>query len=143
MSKPPSFWRSVPAIVLGIVGGVFLLIALRVEYYDVMNFQPNMAPQIAYVFSPIILAVALVVALPLEAVLRRLGFKPQTFLQQLAVGAAHATSISWWAFPAHWLIVFIANPIVLRWVLGLIFRSRATRAAGGEPGRHSSGANHE
>ena len=132
-ASAPSFWRTVPALVLGTVGGVFLLITLRVQYYDVMGWQPNMAPQIAYFFSPIILAIVLVVALPLEAVLRRLSYKPRTFLQQLAVGIVHATSITWWAFPAHWFIILVANPIVLRWTLGLTFRSRADRpqAAGG------------
>ena len=125
--NPVSFWRSVPPITLGVVGGVFLLIALRVEYYSAMGLQPNMAPQIAYYLSPIILALVLVVALPLEAVLRRVSYKPRTFLQRLAVGVVHATSITWWAFPAHWPVALIANPIVMRWALGLTFRSRADR----------------
>ena len=127
------YWRSVPAISLGAIAGVFLLIALRVEYYSLMEWRPGMAPQIAYFFSPIICGAVLVVALPLEAVLRRFSYAPQTFLQQLAVGAVHATSISWWAFPSHWQVAIIANPLVLRWAIGLTFRSRADRpeAAGG------------
>ena len=129
--SPNSFWRSVPALTLGAVGGVLFLIALRVEYYEVMGLQPNMAPQIAYFFSPIILAAVLVVALPLEAALRRLSFEPRTFLQRLAVGGVHATSLTWWVFPIHWPVIFVANPIVLRWALGLIFRSSPDRSQNG------------
>ena len=127
------FWRTVPAIAIGAIGGVFVLIALRVEYYELMGLQPNMAPQMAYYFSPFILVIVLVVALPLEAVLRRFSYKPRTFLQQVAVGGVHATSLTWWAFPAHWPVALIANPVLLRWALGLTFRSRADRpqAAGG------------
>jgi hypothetical protein len=102
---------------------------LRVEYYSLMGLQPNMAPQIAYYFSPLILAIVLVVALPLEAVLRRYSYKPRTFLQAFAVGATHATSISWWTFPVHWPVVIVLNPVVLRWALGLTFRSRGSRSA--------------
>ena len=39
------FWKTVPALAIGVIGGVFVLIALRVEYYELMGLQPNMAPQ--------------------------------------------------------------------------------------------------
>ncbi len=89
------FWRTVPAIAIGVMGGVFVLIALRVQYYELMGLQPNMAPQMACYFSPLILAIVLAVALPLGA------------------------------FPVHWPIVLVANPVLLRWALGLTFRSGA------------------
>ena len=31
----------------GTIGGIFVLIALRVEYYELMGLKPNMAPQMA------------------------------------------------------------------------------------------------
>lgn len=123
-----NFWRSVPVFTLGVVVGVFLLIALRVEYYRILGLQPGMAPQIAYLFSPIILGAVLFVAIPLEAVLRRISFTPQTSLQRFAVGIAHATSLAWWAFPEHWLVAVIVNQLVMRWLLGLTFGSRTDRS---------------
>ncbi len=118
------FWASVPALSIGAVGGVLLLITLRGDYLNGIGAQPQVTPQIAYLFSPIICAAVLLVAIPLEAALRRFSCAPETLLQQIAVGAVHATSISWWAFPLHWYLVFVANPIVLRWTLGIIFRSK-------------------
>ena len=127
------FWKSVPAIVAGATSGIVFLIALRVVYYEMMELQPNMAPQIAYYFSPIILFVVLTVALPLEAILRHFTYTPQNSWQGFGVGAAYATLITWWAFPLHWPIFLVVNPIVLRWALGLTLRSKADRpqAAGG------------
>jgi hypothetical protein len=113
-----SFWRSVPLLSLGVLIGLLALIAMRMAYYEFIEFQPEMAPGIAIFFMPILLAPLLVVALPLEALLRRLTFKPSSRIQLILVGSTYAFMLSWWAFPDHWWVVSVLNPFFLRWLIG-------------------------
>lgn len=127
-SLPLKFWKAVPALTGGAFVGLFTLIALRVEYYAFMQYQPNMAPQIAYYFSPVLLAEIMVVALPIEALFRRFLCAPYSQMQAFLAGAAYSSLLVYWTFPRHWFIFLAVNPIVLRWLLGLTFCSSRTRA---------------
>jgi hypothetical protein len=127
-SLPLKFWKAAPALTGGAFVGLITLIALRVEYYAFMQYQPNMAPQIAYYFSPVLLAGIMVVALPIEVLFRRFLCPPYSQMQAFLAGAAYSSLLVWWAFPGHWVIFMAINPIVLRWLLGIAFRSTRTRA---------------
>ena len=119
------YWKSFPALAVGAFVGLLVLIGLRVEYYDVMQYQPNMHPAIAFYFSPFLLVVVLAASLPLET-LFRVWHKPSSHVQAGFIGAGYATLLTWWAFPTHWFIFLALNPVVLRTVVGLTLRSRRT-----------------
>lgn len=93
-----------------------------------MQYQPNMAPQIAYYFSPVLLAEIMIVALPTEALFRRFLCSPYSQMQAFLAGVAYSSLLVWWAFPGHWVIFVAINPITLRWLLGMAFRSTQARA---------------
>lgn len=65
---------------------------------------------------PVLLLFVLAIALPIEAVLQRLASKPRNRIQAAVVGAASASLLNWWAFPPHWYVVVLVNPIMLRWI---------------------------
>lgn len=125
MSTQPmlKFWSSVPVFVLGCIVGLLALLAMRVFYYNWMSYEPNMHPGIAFFFLPLLLGIVLAIALPLEALLRRFSSVPISRLQVGAIGAASASLLSWWAFPPHWYIVILVNPLVLRWLVMRVSRS--------------------
>lgn len=127
MKQELSFKRSVLPLVAGAAVGLLVLLFLRVAYYALMGFEPNMHPGIAFLFSPILFAVLLVVALPLEALLRRLSFVPTSKAEAFVIGGTHASVLSVWAFAPYWAVVILLNPILLRWVVGITRRSRRTR----------------
>lgn len=114
------YWRAVPTLVGGALLGLFILIAARVEYYTLMEYRPNMAPQIAYFLWPMLLAFILLVSLPLESLFRHWR-KPSTHLQAFLIGLAYSSILIWWAFPGHWGVFFFFNPLVLRSLIGLKF----------------------
>ena len=120
-------WSEVLVVIVGAFVGILVLIALRVEYYGLMGYRPNMAPQIAYYFSPIFLLIVVTLALPIEAIFRKRQSVPFTKKQVFLIGLSYATMLSWWAFPGHWFIVILANPFVFRWLIGLAIRSTGTR----------------
>ena len=121
------YWSAFPAVVGGSALGVLLLIALRVEYYRAMEYQPNIAPQIAYYFLPVLLAAVLLVASPIEFTLRRLWYAPQSQVHAMLIGVGYSTLLLWWVFPGHWAIMLLVNPFSVRWAIGLNSRSRPTR----------------
>jgi len=114
--SPPGFWSSIPIFSLGCVVGLIALVSMRVVYYRLMGYEPNMHPGIAFLFLPLLLPLVLVVALPIEALLRLMS-KPSTRLQVAVIGCASASLLSWWAFPSHWQIIVFVNPVVLRWIV--------------------------
>ena len=118
-STTQGFWRSVPPFAAGVPVGLLVLMTLRVGYYDLMQLRPNMGPQIAFLFFPVLLVPLLIVALPLEALLRHIFPKPSSRGQLFLIGSSHALLLSWWAFPSHWWLVGILNPLVVRWLLEL------------------------
>jgi hypothetical protein len=119
MTKQPmlKFWSSVPVFVLGCIVGLLALLAMRILYYNWMGYEPNMHPGIAFFALPVLLGIVLAIALPVEALLQHFSSMPSSRLQVGAIGAASASLLSWWAFPPHWYIVILVNPIVLRWLL--------------------------
>lgn len=127
MKDDLSFKQSLLPLVAGTTVGLFVLLVLRVAYYALMGFEPNMHPGIAFLFSPIILVVLLVVVFPLEALLRRLFFAPTTKTEAFVIGGTHASLLSIWAFPPYWVVVVLLNPIMLRWAVGITRHWRRTR----------------
>lgn len=127
MKEELSFKRSVLPLVAGAAVGLLVLLFLRVAYYALMGFEPSMHPGIAFLFSPILFAVLLVVALPLEALLRRLSFVPTSKAEAFVIGGTHASVLSVLAFPPYWAVVILLNPILLRWVVGITRRPRRTQ----------------
>jgi hypothetical protein len=103
----------------GAFTGLLILLSLRLEYYEMMGYMPNMAPQIAFFFSPLLLAILLVAVWPLELLLKRYWLRPQTKMQSFCIGAGHATLLIWWAFPDHWCLMIALNPITMRLLLQL------------------------
>jgi hypothetical protein len=126
MQEPLSFKNSLVPLIAGAAVGLFVLLFLRVAYYALMGIQSNMHPGIAFYFSPIIFAVLLIVALPLEALLRQFFFVPTSRTQAFVIGSTHASVLSVWAFPPYWTVVILLNPILLRWVVAITYRSRRT-----------------
>ena len=112
--KALKLWSCVPAILLGALTGLIVLLSMRVLYYDWMGYEPSMHPGIAFVFLPVLLFILLAVALPVEAILRWLISQPANRFQAFLLGVISASLLSWWAFPAHWYLVTVLNPLVLR-----------------------------
>ena len=101
----------------GVGVGALFMVGARTVYYDAAKLQHAMAPQIAFYFLPLLVFTVLIVALPLEVLLRRIFFAPQNRVQAFVVGTLHATLLSVWAFPPYWYMVIIFNPLLLRWLL--------------------------
>jgi len=118
-TKPPSFWAAYPAFVLGVFVGMITLVALRVEYYKIMDYKPEMMPQIAYYLIPILVLIVLVIASPSEALLRRYWYAPRSRLQAVLIGIGYATLLVWWAFPDHWAVILVVNPFTIRWLVSM------------------------
>jgi hypothetical protein len=112
-----TFWQALPRLTAGVVVGALFMVGGRTLYYDAAKLQPATAPQIAFYFFPLLVFVVLIVALPLEVLLRRIFFAPQSRVQAFFVGMLHATLLSVWAFPPYWYMVIIFNPLLLRWLL--------------------------
>ena len=122
-SKETKYWSSMPLIVIGALIGLFIFLFLRVEYYKYMNYHPNMGPQIAYYFFPFPLLFIILIAIPVEAICRRYWYIPDTKKKIFFLGAGYSTVLTWWAFPGHWYLIFIVNPLTIRWILGLTILS--------------------
>ncbi|HRX99142.1 MAG: hypothetical protein R3F12_02550 [Lysobacteraceae bacterium] len=112
-----TFWSAVPPISLGLFCGLVVLLALRVMYYEAMGFQPNMAPAMAFFFLPVVFVMLFVVVLPLEAAMRALFATPTKSKQAFFIGTSYALLLVWWAFPNHWWLMIICNPVVCRWFI--------------------------
>jgi hypothetical protein len=119
------YWQSVPGIVIGAFIGLLALIAIRAEYYGVMEYQTNMHPTIAFYFSPVLLVIVLAFALPVELLFRR-WHQPNSQLQACLIGAGYATLFVWWVFPAHWMLFLLLNPPIIRGLLSLILVSKGS-----------------
>ena len=117
-----SYWRSFLPIGAGIGAGLLVLFSLRVVYYREMSIHPNVGPETAFVFLPIVAAFLLACSMLLEIPLRFI-WSPTTFLGAATIGLSYAAALSWWAFPEHWYLVLLVNPFLWR-VVGLTTRSR-------------------
>jgi len=78
-----------------------------------MAYTPEMGPQIAYLFLPVIFLIIAVPVIALEAILRRIS-KPRSARESFVNGVWHATWLVWWAFPDHWWLIVAINPLALR-----------------------------
>jgi hypothetical protein len=119
-TRSRSFWRSVPPIVLGACAGLLLLIETRARHHEAVGYAANMGPRIAYFGSPVVLAVILVAALPMEAVFRRADRPPRSTPEAFACGVAYSTLVSFWAFAPNWWVFIGLNPVMCRWLVGRV-----------------------
>lgn len=120
--RPMGYWDATPELAIGAFIGVIVMVALRVQYYSLMGYTPNMGPGIAYFFSPLLLLEVLIIGLPLEFAFR-FWHKPCTPLQAGLVGFSYVSILSWWVFPGHSWIFFLVNPITTRGLIGLALRA--------------------
>jgi hypothetical protein len=130
-SKEIKYWSAMPFIVIGALVGLFILLYLRVEYYKYMDYQPNMGPQIAFFFFPFPLLFIILIAMPSETICRRFWYTAETRTHNVLIGMGYSTALTWWAFPGHWYLISVLNPITIRWMLGLARRSMGS--AGNDP----------
>jgi hypothetical protein len=107
------------AFTMGLVVGLLVLMTLRLEYYDAMGHEPEMHPGIAFLFFPIVFVPLCVVAFTTEVLLRRYWYRPGYWGGSALIGAGYATLYVWWAFPDHWYLIVLINPIFLRLIVGL------------------------
>lgn len=119
--------RTAPWIAVGSFVGLLVIITARIEYYKVMGYHPNMGPQVAYVYSPVLLLFVLAVAAPVEWLFRYFQPCPGTIKDSILLGLGYSTILLWWAFPDHWQVFLLFNPILLRWLIGLTIQPRPTR----------------
>ncbi|MDR0775309.1 MAG: hypothetical protein LBE81_01535 [Azonexus sp.] len=119
----PLMPRSFGWIALGMALGLAALLEARVEFYDWAGLQPNMAPQIAYFFGPIIYALLLLVAFVGELALQKIFGRPRSRTEALLVGVTYVTLLLWWAFPGYDWVMLCLNPLLLRWLITLVFRA--------------------
>ena len=112
------------AFAAGLLAGLLVLLVTRIAYYDLMGYQPEMHPGIAFVFFPIVYVILCIGSFPIEFLLRRTWYKPDRWTVSLLIGACYALLLTWWAFPDHWYMIVVLNPFVWRWVIA---KARPTR----------------
>jgi hypothetical protein len=118
--EPPATLAWKLPFVLGLGVGLVVLVALRMMYYDVMNYRPEMHPGIVFLFFPVIFVPLCIVAFATEILLRRFWYKSASWASAALIGACYATLYLWWAFPDHWYMIIGINPISLRWLISKI-----------------------
>ena len=114
---PQGFWGRMLWVALGAAVGVVCVLIIRVQVYEAAGLRPNMAPQIAYLLSPILIGAVLSVAAFLEAGLTKWWFPLRRRLDNMAIGLSYATFLlPLISHGAAWLFI-ATNPIVVRWIL--------------------------
>ncbi len=104
---------------LGVFIGLLVICILRIWYYEMMEYRPNMHPGIALFFTPILWLFVMFLSCPVEYLINRFLFTYSSKLSGFVFGLIYSTAVIWWAFPGHWKIFFVVNPIVLRTGIGL------------------------
>jgi hypothetical protein len=99
-----------------------VLLALRIDYYGKMGYQPEMHPGVAFVFLPILFVPLLLISFLVEWLMRRYVGATQNAPHTFVVGGTYATLVFWWAFADHVYLMFVFNPLVLRWAVGVVFQ---------------------
>jgi hypothetical protein len=110
------------AFAFGLFVGYCVLLALRIDYYDKMGYEPEMHPGVAFVFLPILFAPLLLISFFVEWLMRRYVGATHNALHTFLVGGTYATFLFWWAFVDHAYLMFIFNPLVLRWAVSVVFQ---------------------
>ena len=118
-SEELKYWSAFPALLGGACIGLLILLTLRSFYYGAMNYSSHMAPQIVYFFSPVLLIFIMALSLPIEFLFRYWHI-PTSRYQAILIGVGYSTILTWWAFPGHWQIFIVLNPIFIRWIIGLM-----------------------
>ena len=104
-------------IALGVAFGLCGLLPLRTAYLLQFAFDGEMAPQIAYLFSPIIFGLLIVVVLVAEILLQLWFSRPASRTHGFLFGVGYVSLLLWWAFPGFGWLVLLVNPLTLRWLI--------------------------
>jgi len=109
-----SFVSRLGWLALGVTLGVIASLVLRVWYYEAAGLQPNIAPQMAYYFAPLFVAVLVLTAAVVEAVLSKLWFVVNGRTKNIALGLSYASCVIALIGPAAALVFVLTNPLVVR-----------------------------
>jgi len=112
-------------IALGVAVGLCGLLPMRAAYYSQFGFGGEMAPQIAYLFGPLIFGLLVAVAFIAEMLVQWRFSRPASRAQAFLIGVAYVSLLLWWAFPGFGWVILVVNPFTLRWLIN--------RLSGGEP----------
>jgi hypothetical protein len=114
---PQGFWGRALWVTVGVAVGVPIILAIRVQVYEASGLQPNMTPQIAYLFSPVFIATVLAIAVFFEAGFTKWWFPINRRMGNVAMGLSYASFLlPLIAVGAAWAFI-VTNPIVVRWLL--------------------------
>ena len=113
-----------PYFCIGLLFGVLTMTVARAGYYWWLDLRSNMSPLIAIFFFPFIWLILFLVSSPIEALMRRIGSAARSAGGSVAIGAAYASLLIPWAFPGHWFVLLVINPIVCRLMLHAISVAR-------------------
>ncbi|ROU08088.1 hypothetical protein [Lysobacter enzymogenes] len=116
-------------VACGAAACVVLISVLRTLWYEWMVMRPQMSPRMFILFSPILAAAYATVALVCEGLLALLA-PSFTGARPFAVGASYGLLFIGLIRPELWVVLAVANPLVLHAVLWNR-RRRALRGGAG------------
>jgi hypothetical protein len=114
---PEAFWSRIGWVILGVTIGVFLILWLRVLYYEWAQLRPNMAPQIAYFLAPGLIVVLVMITGFFEAGFSKYWFVVPGRMNNVLLGVSYASIVVALVAPLAALIFIITNPLVVRWII--------------------------
>ena len=104
-------------IVLGVAVGLCGLLPMRATYYLHFGFGGEMAPQIAYLFSPLIFGLLVAIAFIAEMLVQWRFSRPASRAHGFLIGVAYVSLLLWWASPGFGWVILAVNPFTLRWLI--------------------------
>jgi hypothetical protein len=107
-------------IVLGVAAGIAIVLPVRAAFYLGNGIDTEMAPQIAYLFSPFIFGAVTIVAFIAELLLQSKASRPASRGHAFIIGVSYASLLLPWAFPGYAWLALPLNPFVLRWLVNRI-----------------------
>jgi len=104
-------------IALGIATGLAGLLPMRTVFYLGTGITTEMAPQMAYIFSPLIFLFVVLFAFVAELLLQLRFSRPSSRAHGFLIGVAYVSLLLVWAFPGYGWIMVLLNPFILRWLV--------------------------
>ncbi len=117
-----SFLRRLGWLALGVLLGVIGSLILRAWHYEAAGLQPNIAPQMAYYFAPLFIAVLVIVAALVEVVLSKLWFVVGGRAKNIVLGLSYGSCVIALIGPAAALVFLLTNPVVVRVAMRVLSR---------------------